>query len=105
PSVNRNDRLAPKSAPGSGFRASLASSGRQGMPRGAENRNAGNGSWSVLEYAIDMEPDGTAGSVVVNGSAVTMVFFTPTYMGNLSAASLGPDSLSAIGVDDVRLRD
>jgi non-heme chloroperoxidase len=46
---------------------------------------AGNDRWSAVEYAIDKEPDGAAGSVVVNGSAITIVFFTQTYVGNLSA--------------------
>jgi pimeloyl-ACP methyl ester carboxylesterase len=46
---------------------------------------AGTDRWSAVAYAIDKEPDGFAGSVVVNGSAITIVFFTATYVGNLSA--------------------
>lgn len=41
--------------------------------------------WTALEYAIDKEPDASDGSVVVNGSTITIVFFTATYVGTLSA--------------------
>jgi pimeloyl-ACP methyl ester carboxylesterase len=45
----------------------------------------GNERWSAVVHFIDKEPDGSDGSVVVNGSAITIVFFTETYVGNLSA--------------------
>ena len=46
---------------------------------------AGKNGWTALEYAIDKEPDASDGSVVVNGSTITIVFFTATYVGTLSA--------------------
>jgi pimeloyl-ACP methyl ester carboxylesterase len=48
-------------------------------------KRAGKDRWRAVAHAIDKEPDGSDGSVVVNGSTITIVFFTATYVGNLSA--------------------
>jgi pimeloyl-ACP methyl ester carboxylesterase len=44
-----------------------------------------NDRWTAVVHAIDKQPDGSAGSVVINGSTITIVFFTATYVGNLRA--------------------
>jgi non-heme chloroperoxidase len=59
--------------------------GTKGFRTVLKIKRVGKDRWSAVAHSIDKEPDGSDGSVVVNGSAITIVFFTATYVGNLSA--------------------
>jgi non-heme chloroperoxidase len=78
--------------PAQGFAGVWQGRGSNGSRTVLKLERAGNDRWSAVLHFIDKEPDGFDGSVVVNGSAITIVSFTATYVGNLSA-----DGASIIG--------